>query len=261
MASTETFQISLPQFEGPFDLLLFFIKRDELDIYNIPIHKITEEYLDYLHRAHVLNMEQASEFILFASTLIQIKSRLLIPRKELAEFGEEIDPRAELVEKLVEYKRYKEASTEMALMEAERLLHIKRGNVRDELIDIGKSEAEDSEIYSVSLYKLMNAFEKAILKLQNRINDPKHVVVKFNYTLEGQRTHLFHLMKEKKKCSFEEIFLSCNNRIHAIFNFLAMLELIQQKHLTILIGEGRNSFILEWNGVGSTKTLSEAEDL
>ena len=94
---TQAYQIKLPQFEGPFDLLLFFIERDELDIYNIPITRIINDFLDYIHASEELNIELSSEFILFISTLMRIKAKLLLPRKELDEQGNEIDPRQELV--------------------------------------------------------------------------------------------------------------------------------------------------------------------
>ncbi|HEX8278689.1 MAG TPA: segregation/condensation protein A, partial [Segetibacter sp.] len=93
MTATETYQIKLPQFEGPFDLLLFFIERDELDIYNIPITKITKDFLNYVHSQEALNIELSSEFILFVSTLMRIKAKLLLPRKEIDQQGNEIDPR------------------------------------------------------------------------------------------------------------------------------------------------------------------------
>ena len=100
--NTETYQIKLPQFEGPFDLLLFFIERDELDIYNIPITKITNEFLGYIHKSESLNIELSSEFILFISTLMRIKAKMLLPRKELDPEGNEIDPRQELIDKILE---------------------------------------------------------------------------------------------------------------------------------------------------------------
>src|SRR6201999_1673919 len=105
MATTETYQIKLDQFEGPFDLLLFFIERDELDIYNIPITRIIKDFLDYIHSQESLNIELSSEFILFISTLMRIKAKMLLPRKELDEQGNEIDPRQELVDKVLEYKK------------------------------------------------------------------------------------------------------------------------------------------------------------
>src|SRR5216110_2740872 len=121
-----TYQIKLPQFEGPFDLLLFFIERDELDIYNIPITKITNEFLHFIHKSETLNIELSSEFILFISTLMRIKAKMLLPRKELDPLGNEIDPRNELIDKILEYKKFKQASAQMADMEATRMLMVKR---------------------------------------------------------------------------------------------------------------------------------------
>src|SRR5450432_2490749 len=127
--NTENYQISLPQFEGPFDLLLFFIERDELDIYNIPITKITNEFLEFIHKSEALNIELSSEFILFISTLMRIKAKMLLPRKELDLLGNEIDPRNELIDKILEYKRFKEASARMAELEETRMQLIRRGNL------------------------------------------------------------------------------------------------------------------------------------
>src|SRR5215216_5464789 len=122
MASGDIYKIKLPQFEGPFDLLLFFIERDELDIYNTPITRIINDFLDYIHKQENVNIELSSEFILFVSTLMRIKARMLLPRKELDEQGNEIDPRQELIDKILEYRRFKEASEQMVMMEADRLL-------------------------------------------------------------------------------------------------------------------------------------------
>ncbi len=111
---SDTFTIKLPVFEGPFDLLLFFIERDELDIYNIPIAKITDDFLDYLRHLESVNVDLASEFIVVAATLMRIKAKLLLPRKQVDDEGNEIDPRHELVERLLEYKRYKTVLEEFA---------------------------------------------------------------------------------------------------------------------------------------------------
>src|SRR6476660_1569922 len=154
MVITPTYQIKLPQFEGPFDLLLFFIERDELDIYNIPITKIIKDFLDYIHGQDSLNIELSSEFILFVSTLMRIKARMLLPRKELDAQGNEIDPRQELIDKILEYKRYKEASAQMAEMEAVRMLMVKRGNLQKELALIGEEAGEGTEIQTITLFKL-----------------------------------------------------------------------------------------------------------
>src|SRR4030066_327547 len=110
------YRVKLTEFEGPLDLLLFFIKRDELDIYDIPISKITQEFLEYLHLMTTLDLEVAGDFIVMAATLMQIKVRMLLPR-EIGPDGEEEDPRAELVRRLIEYKRYKEMSQEFSKIE------------------------------------------------------------------------------------------------------------------------------------------------
>src|SRR3984893_18519093 len=144
MLNSASYQIRLSQFEGPFDLLLFFIERDELDIYNIPIHKLIKDFLDFIHKEETLNIELSSEFILFVSTLMRIKARMLLPRKELDEQGNEIDPRQELVNKVLEYKRYKEAAARMAEMEVARMLMVKRGNLQKELFLVGEECAEGS---------------------------------------------------------------------------------------------------------------------
>ena len=242
-----SYQIKLPQFEGPFDLLLFFIERDELDIYNIPITSLTNDFLAYIKTLEQLNIELASEFILFVSTLMRIKARMLLPRREKDALGNEIDPRQELVDKILEYKRFKEASEVMTVMEADRLMQQKRGNISTEMHEIGESYSEGTEIQTVTMYKLLQAYEKVVKRFNERMNKPQHVVVKYNYSLEGQRVFLLDHLKEKKRIPFETLFDTCENRIHAIFTFLAMLELIQQRFLGILVGEGRNNFILEWN--------------
>lgn len=247
MSTNPSYQIKLEQFEGPFDLLLFFIERDELDIYNIPITKIINDFLDHIHQSEKLNIELSSEFILFVSTLMRIKAKMLLPRKELDAQGNEIDPRMELIDKILEYKKFKEASAKMAEMEATRMLMIKRGNLQKEISQIGEEAGEGTEIQTVTLFKLMKAFEKVIQRIQQRNNKPVHTVVQYNYTMEGCRDYMLDLSRNEKTLSFEKIFEVCENRIHAIFLFLNMLELVQQKFLQILIGEGRNNFIIEYN--------------
>lgn len=245
--SKASYQIKLEQFEGPFDLLLFFIERDELDIYNIPITKITNDFLDFIHTGEKLNIELSSEFILFISTLMRIKAKMLLPRKELDADGNEIDPRQELVNKILEYKKFKEAAAQMAEMEALRMLMVKRGNLQKEISQIGEEAGEGTEIQTVTLFKLMKAFEKVILNLQKRNFKPVHTVVRYNYTMEQSREHMLNVVKNEKTVSFEKVFEICEDRIHAIFLFLSMLELVQMRFMSIITGEGRNNFIVEWN--------------
>jgi segregation and condensation protein A len=242
-----TYQIKLPQFEGPFDLLLFFIERDELDIYNIPIARITADFLDYIHEQENLNIELSSEFILFISTLMRIKAKMLLPRKEVDEAGNEIDPRQELVDKILEYKRYKEAAIKMAEMEAERILLAKRGNLQQDMMQANDEAGEGTEIQTITLFKLMKTYEKVMKRLNDRLNKPQHVVFQYDYTMEGSREYVLQRTRKERKMSFEKVFEVCHNRIHAIFLFLSLLELAQQNYLQISTGEGRNNFVIEWN--------------
>src|SRR6201991_4413335 len=239
-----SYQIRLSQFEGPFDLLLFFIERDELDIYNIPIHRIIQDFLSYIHGEDALNIELSSEFILFVSPLIRIKAKMLLPRKELDAEGNEIDPRQELIDKLLEYKRYKEAAATLAEMEAIRHLMVRRGNLQKELSQIGEEAGEGTEIQAITLFKLMKTFERLMQKIQQRQNKPVHTVVQYNYTMEGSRKHILTTIREQRTMSFEKIFEVCRDRLQAIFLFLSMLELVQLNYMNILIGEGRNNFVL-----------------
>ncbi|RXK59951.1 chromosome segregation protein ScpA [Lacibacter luteus] len=244
---TESYQIKLPQFEGPFDLLLFFIERDELDIYNIPITRIIKDFMDYIHKSEQLNIELSSEFILFISTLMRIKAKMLLPRKEVDDQGNEIDPRQELVDKILEYKKFKEASVEMAEMEAMRMLMVKRGNIAKELANIGEETGEGTEIQTITMFKLMKTFERVMKKHHERFNKPVHTVVQYNYTMEGSREYMLDMVKTEKTMPFEKLFDVVENRIHAIFLFLSLLELSQQRYMTLLVGEGKNNFIVEWN--------------
>ena len=133
-----------------------------MDIYNIPITKLIQDFLAYIHTQDKLNIELSSEFIVFVSTLMRIKAKMLLPRKEIDEQGNEIDPRQEIINKLLEYKRYKEAASQMADMEAMRMLMIKRGNLQKDLYQVGEEESEGTEIQTISLFKLMKAFERVI---------------------------------------------------------------------------------------------------
>src|SRR4249920_3006813 len=174
MTPKENFEIHLPLFKGPFDLLLFFIERDELDIYDIPISKITNDFLDYLHHLETLNVELASEFILVAATLMRIKSKMLLPRPQLDEQGNEIDPREELIKHLLEYKKYKSVLESFQKMEGDELQKEKRGNIMRELKSLAASVNVEAELQDVDLYKLMQVFEKVMRRYDDEKNRPVH---------------------------------------------------------------------------------------
>lgn len=245
MADSNTYQISLPQFEGPFDLLLFFIERDELNIQDIPIHQITKDFLEYIHSLEQMNIEVASEFILVAATLMRIKTRILLPRKDLNEKGEEIDPRAELVQKLLEYKQFKDVLDVLKDMEQKRLQLFSRGTLQKDVADIIQLYGNEGELEQISLFKLYKSFHKVIHLMKDRKEEVQHKIVPYNYTIEDEKVKLLDKMSQVKSYRFEEIFSGCTTKIHAVFIFLAMLELVQQQYFSIEIGEGYNNIWLK----------------
>lgn len=240
--SSEIYKIHLPQFEGPFDLLLFFIERDELDIYDIPIARITDEFLSYTHELDHLDIEIASEFILVAATLMRIKAKTLLPRRELDDEGNEIDPREELVQRLIEYKQYKEVTEALRIMEADRLLRSKRGNTQKEVRQIAEYFSTEAELENLELYQIMKAFKRVISRMEERDSRPVHTVVKYTFTIKNQKAYLLQSVQKHQKIAFEDAYANLDNRVHAVFTFLAMLELIQEKFLTIKLGIGTNNF-------------------
>ena len=240
-----SFEIKLPLFEGPFDLMLFFIERDELDIYDIPISKITNDFLDYIHHLEKMEIEVASDFILFVATLMKIKSRMLLPRPELNEKGEEVDPREELVRNLLEYKKYKSVVEELAHMESERLSKVSRGNLARELLELSKAEDVEAEMQHVDLYKLLRVFQRCISRMASRTEETKHTVIQYPYTIEQQKDFVLEKISFKKQVPFTEFIEYKPDKIFVIYTFLAILELLQLSRVTIVIGDGYNNFWVE----------------
>jgi segregation and condensation protein A len=240
-----SFEIKLPLFEGPFDLMLFFIERDELDIYDIPIFKITTDFLEYIQQLETLEMEVASEFILFAATLMKIKSRMLLPRPELNEQGEVVDPREELVRNLLEYKKYKSVVEELSMLEQNRLAKEKRGNLVKELQGLSKLEDVEGELQHLDLYKLLHVFQKCMTRMATRVDAPTHTVIQYPYTIEQQKEFVLEKISSKRQVPFTELIEYKPEKIFVIYTFLAILELLQLAKLTLVLGEGYNNFWVE----------------
>lgn len=238
----QNFEIKLPLFEGPFDLLLFFIERDELDIYDIPIAKITNDFLEYVHQLDNMNIEVASEFILVAATLMRIKSKMLLPRPQLDEQGNEIDPREELVKHLLEYKKYKSVVETFHKMEENELMKERRGNLMKEIRTLAESGNVEAELQDVDLFKLMSVFEKVLKRFDAEKNKPIHQVVQYPYTVESQKKYIVSELQKNQRLSFVDIVQAFPTRIGLIFNFLAVLEMLALQLLTIQVGEGFNNF-------------------
>jgi segregation and condensation protein A len=242
MQVEEGYEIKLPQFEGPFDLLLFFIERDELNIHDIPISKITDDFLSYVSQMQALNMEMASEFIFVASTLMRIKAKMLLPRLDLDENENEIDLREDLVQKLILYKQFKETCEDLRVLEEDRLKLYSRGNIRYDIQQRLKLDSTGENLDSFDLYGLMMIYEQMMYQFRNRPPEVTHTVVKYPYTIEQQKKAIAELIEINKKLDFQEILKNSENKIQFVYNFLAILEMLQQRLLQIEVGLGYNNF-------------------
>ncbi|MCH7401402.1 segregation and condensation protein A [Belliella kenyensis] len=240
-----SFEIKLPLFEGPFDLMLFFIERDELDIYDIPISKITNDFLEYIHQLEKMEIEIASEFILFAATLMKIKSKMLIPRPQLNDEGEEVDPREELVRHLLEYKKYKSVIADLATLEENRMSKERRGNIAREIKQLSKIDDVEAEVQDLDLYKLLKVYQRVMSKFASRTDDTKHTVIQYPYTIEQQKDFVLEKVSFRDRVPFTEFIEYKPDKIFVIYTFLAILELLQLSVVTIRIGEGFNNFWVE----------------
>ena len=249
-----SYTINLPQFVGPFDLLLFFIERDELDINDIPIAKITDDFLGYIRQMEALNIDLASEFILVAATLMRIKAKMLIPRKEIDEEGNEIDPRDELVARLLEYKRYKSVLEDMRFREEERSLKFGRGNIVSELKSLGNDALVDVEMESLSLFKLMTTFQNVMARMDEQEDRIVHRVFNYKHSIQGQQVYILSRIKVGVNTSCETLFSICEDRMHAIVTFLGLLELLNLQTIKMVNGTGINNF---WLTKRSEEELAE----
>lgn len=245
----ESFEIHLPQFEGPFDLLLFFIERDELDIHDIPIARITDDFLNYLHHMATLNMEIASEFIFVAATLMRIKAKMLLPRYDANADENETDTKEDLIRKLIEYKKFKQVCAELAPYEEERLKQEKRGNIKFDIEQAEPAALPGEELSDLNLYRLMLVYARLMKRYQNRSEEVKHTVVQYPYTIEQQKKAIADLLRINNLMDFKAIAAQSENRVHFVYNFLAVLEMLQQELIDIQIGLGFNNFRISAKGM------------
>lgn len=232
------FKVKLDTFEGPLDLLLFFIKRDELDIYDIPISYITNEFLRYLELIKILDLEQAGDFILLASTLMHIKVRMLLP-KDVDEKGQEIDPRTELVQQLLEYKRYKEMAEEFSFFETEQRKIFFRGNFNlDE-----KSTFDDTGLLlkNITVYDLARAFQKIMSNLKP---EPIHQIQRIPVSIEEQMQFILKTVTAEKEIIFSKMVTGLRIKLQVVFTFVALLEMVKMQLIGIKESPNFNDFMI-----------------
>ncbi|MCX7984742.1 MAG: segregation/condensation protein A [Bacteroidetes bacterium] len=221
------YTIKLQDFEGPLDLLLFFIKRDELDIYDIPIARITKEFLEYIHYMQELDLEIASEFLVMAAELMQIKVKMLLPPECTEE--EEIDPRAHLVQRLVEYKRYKEVAMEMRTLEEEQSKIFYRGYYEADPRTV-EEETGQEFIRDVTFFDLIASFKFAMEQMPKKF---VHEILRINVTIEEQIEYLENFFARRSEATFHEVVRDFKEKIRIVVTFLALLELIRYRKLVV----------------------------
>lgn len=225
------YRVQLKNFEGPLDLLLFFIRRDELDIYDIPISHITEEFLSYIRLMEELDLDVASEFIYMASLLMSIKAKMMLPRDaEEDEELDESDPRYELVQKLLQYKRYKEMAEKLFIMDEETRKRYTRGYCAVDEID---TKATGEALKDVTIFDLMSAFRKVLADIKNQHS--YHSVERVTATVEEQAEFIITTLQKRGRSSFREICLEIRNRVAIVVTFLAVLEMLKEQQINLFI--------------------------
>jgi segregation and condensation protein A len=221
------YTIKLNDFEGPLDLLLFFIKRDELDIYDIPIANITKEFLDYMHFLQQFDLEIAGEFLVMAAELMQIKVKMLLPPEQGEE--EEVDPRANLIQRLVEYKRYKEMSLQMKDREEDQLKVHYRGYRSADEHSVEEETGEDM-IRDVTFFDLIASFKFAMDRMPKKF---VHEIDKINVTVDEQIAYIEEYFSRRSEATFYDLVKDFTERIRIVVTFLALLEVIRAKKIII----------------------------
>ncbi|MFZ5907268.1 MAG: segregation and condensation protein A [Nitrospirota bacterium] len=214
----DVYNIKIPVFEGPFDLLLHLIRENKLDIYDIPIARITSQYLEYIEIMKELNLEIAGEFLVMAATLIYIKSRMLLPPDEEAYAEEMEDPRAELVQKLIEYQKFKEAAGELRMREEEWIKVYRRDSLLEE-------EEEEGELYlfDINLFDLLDSFKRILEKAPPEVIS----ITKETLTVKDRMSVIMEILEGQDTVRFEDFFPEEMTRIQLIVTFVALLELIR----------------------------------
>jgi segregation and condensation protein A len=219
------YKVKLELFEGPLDLLLYLVKKDHLNIYDIPIAQVTEQYVRYLELMRLLDLNIAGEFLVMAATLMQIKSKMLLPAEESPEEEPQEDPRAELVRRLLEYEKFKEIAENLRQRETTQSELFKRKNPQG-----GEAEAiTPNEVYfEASLFDLINAFSKALEEVPKELF---YEVIKDEFSVEDKVHQILHLLLVRSSITLIELFEQAKNKIEIVVVFLAILELIRLKEI------------------------------
>ncbi|MGO9245337.1 MAG: segregation and condensation protein A, partial [Verrucomicrobiia bacterium] len=224
------YKVKLEVFEGPLDLLLYLIKKEEVDIYDIPIERITNQYMEYLTLMQMLNLEVAGEFLVMAATLMYIKSRMLLPADQQvtdAETEEGEDPRWELIRQLVEYKKFKDAGLQLGQREEQQANIFSRGSPES-----GIEVDKDIPLAEVSIFDLINAFNEVLKKASAR--EDFREIIEERFTVSDKIEEILYTLRDRSEMIFGELFANASSRAEVVVTFLALLELIRLKRLKVV---------------------------
>ena len=259
----DAFRVALPNFEGPLDLLLHLIREHRLDIFDIPLALVTEKYLEYLERMREINLDIAGEFLVMASTLAHLKSRMLLPRQEAAEQAadavaelqqqEEEDPRAELVRRLLEYQKYKDASEQLARQDIlDRDVFPRR--VALEAVPIPEEEVGLQEF---SVLRLVECLDRVLERLTPKL---QHEVVRERMSLSEAMRRIAERLQGQESCTFEGLFTESRTRQEVVMTFLAILEMVKRRLLKVRQEAPLADLVLIPNGDALEKLLPTEMD-
>ncbi|MBI5326303.1 MAG: segregation/condensation protein A [Ignavibacteriae bacterium] len=221
------YKLVLPNFEGPFDLLLYFIKKDEINIYDIPIARITEEFLKYIRLMRLFDLELAGEFLVMAANLMYIKSQLLLPREPGGDGVEVEDPRTLLVQRLIEYKQIKEAARDLSIM-VENSRYFYYRHLFEDFVQ--GNAAEDNVYKNATLFDLIRAFKKALDR--NKMNNQQHLVQLISISVEEKIAYILDKLRIRSRLNFLQL-VEDGSHPHIVATFLAVLELVKSQKVAV----------------------------
>ncbi|MFH1191514.1 MAG: segregation/condensation protein A [Candidatus Omnitrophota bacterium] len=220
------YKIHLDMFEGPLDLLLYLVKKDHLNIYDIPIAKVTQQYLEYINLMQLLDLNIVGEFLVMAATLMQIKSKMLLPAEELADLEAKEDPREELVKRLLEYEKFKQIAENLRQRETSQQEVFKRPKI-EEPMD-GKPPDKQEVYFEASIFDLINAFSQALKDIPREVF---YEVIKDQYTVEQKVHDILHLLLVQTEIKLSGLFAKARSKMEIVVIFLAILELAKMKEI------------------------------
>jgi segregation and condensation protein A len=220
------YKIQLEMFEGPLDLLLYLVKKDHLNIYDIPIAQVTQQYLEYINFMQLLDLNIVGEFLVEAATLMQIKSKMLLPAEELAALEEQEDPRAELVKRLLEYEKFKQIAENLRARETSQQDVFKRP--KTELPVDAKTQGQEETYFEVSIFDLISAFSRALKDVPREVF---YEVIKDQFTVEQKVHDILHLLLVETEIKLSGLFSKAKSKMEIIVIFMAILELAKMKEI------------------------------